>query len=70
VIPAPLNLPIRPPEAAEFARLIFQQAEGKRLSDDVVASPTALRNCVWNPSGPGAAHRPASPSTTPPATWL
>jgi len=35
VTPVPLDLPIRPPEAAELARLIFQQAEGKRLSDDV-----------------------------------
>lgn len=33
--PVPLDLPIQPPEAAELARLIFQQAEGKRLSDDV-----------------------------------
>jgi hypothetical protein len=35
VTPVPLDLPVRPPEAAELARLIFQQAEGKRLSDDV-----------------------------------
>jgi hypothetical protein len=35
VTPVPLDLPIRPPEAAELARLIFQLAEGKRLSDDV-----------------------------------
>lgn len=35
--PVPLELPIRPQEAAELARLIFQHAEGKRLSDDVRA---------------------------------
>ena len=33
--PIPLDLPVRPPEAAELARLIFLQAEGKRLSDDL-----------------------------------
>ncbi len=33
--PVPLDLPIRPPEAAELARLIFRQAEGQRLSDDL-----------------------------------
>jgi hypothetical protein len=35
VTPVPLDLPVRPPEAAELARLIFQQAEGKRLNDDL-----------------------------------
>lgn len=33
--PVPLELPVRPQEAAELARLIFQLAEGKRLTDDV-----------------------------------
>jgi len=37
VTPVPLDLPVRPQEAAELARLIFQQAEGKRLSDDLRA---------------------------------
>jgi len=35
VTPVPLDLPVRPPEAYELARLTFQQAEGKRLSDEV-----------------------------------
>jgi hypothetical protein len=35
VTPVPIDLPVRPPEAAELARVIFQQAEGKRLSDEV-----------------------------------
>ena len=32
--PFPIDLPIRPPAAAELARPSFQQVEGKRLSDD------------------------------------
>ena len=33
--PVPLELPLRPAEAAELANLIFDHAEGKPLSDDV-----------------------------------
>ncbi len=33
--PVPLELPLRPSEAAEVANLIFDRAEGKPLSDDV-----------------------------------
>ena len=33
--PVPLELPLRPAEAAELANLIFDRAEGKTLSDDV-----------------------------------
>lgn len=33
--PVPLELPLRPPEAAEVANLIFHHAEGKPLSDDM-----------------------------------
>jgi exonuclease SbcC len=35
VTPVPLELPLRPAEAAELANLIFDHAEGKPLSDDV-----------------------------------
>jgi hypothetical protein len=35
VTPVPLDLPLRPPEAAQLARLIFEHAEGKPLGDDV-----------------------------------
>jgi hypothetical protein len=35
VTPVPLELPLRPAEAAAVANLIFDQAEGKPLSDDV-----------------------------------
>jgi len=35
VTPVPLELPLRPAEAAELANLIFDQAEGKPLTDDV-----------------------------------
>jgi hypothetical protein len=35
VTPVPLELPLRPAEAAELANLIFDHAEGKTLSDDV-----------------------------------
>jgi hypothetical protein len=35
VTPVPLELPLRPAEAAELAFLIFDRAEGKPLSDDV-----------------------------------
>ena len=33
--PVPLELPLRPAEAADLANLIFDHAEGKPLSDDV-----------------------------------
>src|SRR5260370_614343 len=33
--PIPLDLPLRPNEAAELAGLIFEQAERKPLTDDV-----------------------------------
>ena len=33
--PVPLELPLRPAEAADLANLIFDHAEGKLLSDDV-----------------------------------
>jgi hypothetical protein len=35
VTPVPLELPLRPAEAADLANLIFDYAEGKPLSDDV-----------------------------------
>jgi hypothetical protein len=35
VTPVPLELPLRPAEAAELANLIFDHAEGKTLSDEV-----------------------------------
>jgi hypothetical protein len=35
VTPVPLDLPLRPPEAAELANLIFSQAERKPLNDEV-----------------------------------
>jgi hypothetical protein len=35
VTPVPLELPLRPAEAADLANLIFDHAEGKPLSDDV-----------------------------------
>jgi len=35
VIPVPLDLPLRPSEAAELANLIFDHAERKPLTDDV-----------------------------------
>jgi hypothetical protein len=35
VTPVPLDLPLRPSEAAELASLIFEQAERKPLNDDV-----------------------------------
>jgi hypothetical protein len=35
VTPVPLDLPLRPSEAAQLARLIFEHAEGKPLSDDL-----------------------------------
>jgi hypothetical protein len=35
VTPVPLELPLRPAEAADLANLIFDQAEGKPLSNDV-----------------------------------
>jgi hypothetical protein len=35
VTPVPLELPLRPAEAAELAFLIFDRAEGKPLSDDL-----------------------------------
>jgi hypothetical protein len=35
VTSVPLELPLRPAEAAEVANLIFDHAEGKRLSDDL-----------------------------------
>jgi hypothetical protein len=35
VTPVPLELPLRPAEAAELANLIFDHAEGKTLSEDV-----------------------------------
>jgi len=35
VTPVPLELPLRPAEAAEAANLIFDHAEGKALSDEV-----------------------------------
>jgi hypothetical protein len=35
VTPVPLELPLRPADAAELANLIFDHAEGKPLSDDV-----------------------------------
>ena len=33
--PVPLELPLRPAEAAEVANLVFDHAEGKPLTDDV-----------------------------------
>ena len=33
--PVPLDLPLRPPEAAELANLVFEQAEGKALTDEI-----------------------------------
>ncbi len=33
--PIPLDLPLRPPEAAELANLIFDLAEGKSLTDEI-----------------------------------
>jgi len=33
--PVPFDLPLRPPEAAELANLIFELAEGKTLTDDI-----------------------------------
>ncbi len=33
--PVPLELPVRPQEAAELARLIFAEARGKRLTDEL-----------------------------------
>jgi hypothetical protein len=33
--PVPLDLPLRPPEAAELANLIFELAEGKALTDEI-----------------------------------
>jgi hypothetical protein len=33
--PVPLDLPLRPPEAAELANLIFDLAEGKSLTDEI-----------------------------------
>jgi hypothetical protein len=35
VTPVPLELPLRPAEAAELANLIFDHADGKTLSDDI-----------------------------------
>jgi hypothetical protein len=35
VTPVPLDLPLRPPEAAQLARLIFEIAEGRPLTDDL-----------------------------------
>jgi hypothetical protein len=47
VTPVPLELPLRPAEAAELANLVFDHAEGKHLSDDVrnrlAARAAALR---------------------------
>jgi hypothetical protein len=35
VTPVPLDLPLRPPEAAELASIVFSQAERKPLNEDV-----------------------------------
>jgi hypothetical protein len=37
VTPVPLDLPLRPPEAAELANLVFSQAERKPLTDELRA---------------------------------
>jgi hypothetical protein len=45
VTPVPFDLPLRPPEAAQIARLIFEHAEGKPLTDEVrnrLAARTAI----------------------------
>ncbi len=65
--PVPLDLPLRPSEAAELAILIFEQAEGKPLTDEVrnrlAARAAVLRLETVAPYLGSLARDPVHPST-------
>jgi hypothetical protein len=66
VTPVPLELPLRPAEAAELANLIFDQAEGKPLTDEVrnrvAARAAVLRLSTITPYFRSLGRDPVHPS--------